>query len=772
MKRVVFLLVILSMMLTLSITSQPVLSQSLGDTEAQAHDFVPGQVIVGFREEVELKSVPAQASALAGEVQAAVVKVQGSAALLEFAPHADVEALAQQIEALPNVAYAEANTIFTVPHSPDLQSKPNAEIIIRRVYTENGYKQTPIPVDTLRMMKVQVKGKIQSVYPNDSELWVNNGWWDIGADIVSPNKTPSRSVCVIDTGVDYNHPDLKGRVLRGRDIVNDDADPMDDNGHGTHVAGIIAAKQGNKIGIAGVSTGRVVAVKALTAQGIGTSFDIATAIYQCANRVDVGVINMSLGSPTRSKMQEDAVKYAVDLMGKVIVAASGNDGSSTMVYPAAFSLDYPNKVLSVAATGIYDDSFGWWGINNDCRAVGSNYGDWVDIAAPGTLIFSTLPYKKSFYIGENYFNYGYGVLSGTSQSASFVSAVVARAWGYQPGFTNTEVSAWVKAWGDRLENPKYEDDDEPESKCWPDENNGIRRVNVAAALQRGAAYAAAFDANTHQSLARATISVHQNGLLRGSTRLVLGPTRDFYPWFSLLRSGADILNLPVSAQNEMGDYLADYQGRVHRSGYTTSPQAAFVNPETNTGHFVVFPGAFNFVGDAFVPQRSRNFTAIHHHVYTKGSSDLVTFLPDLPKPVDDGQPARFVVSWRSGWQSGFDLDGETIGSLSVFPYARHLIEGELAGYGYDTTVVRSKPGTPAVPFYTGAYVFAVYTEDKLENLSFFIWKDGVIRMRVDASCAGAWWRPLTLSQFKGAAVYTVDNTCGGEEILPYPPPTR
>jgi thermitase len=100
---------------------------------------------------------------------------------------------------------------------------------------------------------------------------------------------------VIDTGVDHTHPDLLYQVLLGKDFVNNDSAPMDDHGHGTHVAGIIAAKQNNKMGMAGVSTGKVIAVKSLGAQGYGTSYDVAQGIYYCANRSDVGVINMSLG---------------------------------------------------------------------------------------------------------------------------------------------------------------------------------------------------------------------------------------------------------------------------------------------------------------------------------------------------------------------------------------------------------------------------------------------------------------------------------------------
>jgi subtilisin family serine protease len=99
-----------------------------------------------------------------------------------------------------------------------------------------------VSTQLLRSMKSIRKGKTQTTYPNDPELWWNNGWDWIQADVIWPNATVAKNVCVLDTGVDYLHKDLTTtRVLKGKDWVNNDADPMDDNGHGTHVAGIISA---------------------------------------------------------------------------------------------------------------------------------------------------------------------------------------------------------------------------------------------------------------------------------------------------------------------------------------------------------------------------------------------------------------------------------------------------------------------------------------------------------------------------------------------------
>ena len=112
-------------------------------------------------------------------------------------------------------------------------------------------------------------------YPNDPYLLLNAGYQYVGADIVWKNTTPSKTVCLLDSGVDYKHKDLAANVIKGYNFVSDNADPMDDFGQGTHLAGIIAAVRNNGEGITGVSTGKVLAVKVLDANGGGTAFDVA-----------------------------------------------------------------------------------------------------------------------------------------------------------------------------------------------------------------------------------------------------------------------------------------------------------------------------------------------------------------------------------------------------------------------------------------------------------------------------------------------------------------
>jgi thermitase len=232
--------------------------------------------------------------------------------------------------------------------------------------------------------------------PNDPDWGLQYGLVNIrapqGWDL--SRGSSSVTIAIVDTGVDLNHLDLVGKLVAGYDFVNNDTDPQDDNGHGTHVAGIAAASTNNALGIAGVSWGaRIMPVKVLNASGGGTYANTATGVIWA---VDHGaqVINLSLGGTGPSSVLEDAINYAHS-KGAVVVAAAGNGGTNFVLYPAR----YPN-VIAVART----DSSNHWD--------GSNYGPEVDLAAPGTSIYSTV-------IG------GYDYKSGSSMATGFVSGLAA-----------------------------------------------------------------------------------------------------------------------------------------------------------------------------------------------------------------------------------------------------------------------------------------------------------------------------------------------------------
>ena len=189
------------------------------------------------------------------------------------------------------------------------------------------------------------------------------------------------TVAVIDSGVDYTHPDLAANYAGGDDFVFGDGDPMDDHGHGTHVAGTIAASMNNPTGTPAAAEGvvgvapnaRILAYKVCRSDGTCDDFAIQQAIAR-AVADGANVINMSLGESEYSQSLNDAVQAAWNA-GLVIVAGAGNDGTTVPFYPAAF-----DNVISVAA---FDE--------DHRRPSFSNYGSWVDISAPGNVIMSTYP---------------------------------------------------------------------------------------------------------------------------------------------------------------------------------------------------------------------------------------------------------------------------------------------------------------------------------------------------------------------------------------------
>lgn len=259
-------------------------------------------------------------------------------------------------------------------------------------------------------------------------------------------------VAVVDTGLDYNHPDLDGNVwhnpgesqngadddgngiaddTHGLDFANGDSDPTDDAGHGTHVGGIIGAEGNNGFGTAGVDWNvQLMPLKFLDQNGEGNTADAADAIGYA---VDHGarIINASWGGPAFSQALYEAVRQASD-RGVLFVAASGNEGSnsdSAPDYPAAF--DLPN-VISVAATDRYDRLLPY-----------SNYGQsTVDIAAPGDDIYSTVPNEVD--------PSGYASFSGTSMAAPAVTGTAALYLSRSPESSPDEVRSAILQSADPL----------------------------------------------------------------------------------------------------------------------------------------------------------------------------------------------------------------------------------------------------------------------------------------------------------------------------------
>ncbi len=221
-------------------------------------------------------------------------------------------------------------------------------------------------------------------------------------------------VAVVDTGVDLNHQDFKDKLVTGYNVLTDSNQPLDDNGHGTHVAGIISASTNNTVGIAGVSwNNKIMPIKAIGAEGTGSSFDIAKGIRWAADH-GAQVINMSVGNYHPSGILQESIRYAYN-KGIVLVAASGNDNTSQPSYPAA----YP-EVISVAAVD-----------QQAQRAEFSNYGSYIDVAAPGVDIPSTYIYNE------------YAALSGTSMACPHVAGLAGLILSVNPKLSNEDVRAII-----------------------------------------------------------------------------------------------------------------------------------------------------------------------------------------------------------------------------------------------------------------------------------------------------------------------------------------
>ena len=237
-------------------------------------------------------------------------------------------------------------------------------------------------------------------------------------------------VAVLDSGVASDNGDITPKVVARANFTNGKLGE-DNYGHGTHVAGIVAATANNTVGVAGACPGcTILDGKVLNDSGIGSTSALADGINWAVSN-GAKVINMSLGVRA-SRTLETAVNNAWS-QGVVLVAAAGNGGGQTKLYPAA----YPN-VIAVAATD-----------NTDAKASFSTYGaSWVDVAAPGVNVYSTFP-NHTFVLGTQYNrSFGYDVGNGTSMSAPIVAATAALAWSSHAGATNTSVRANIESTAD------------------------------------------------------------------------------------------------------------------------------------------------------------------------------------------------------------------------------------------------------------------------------------------------------------------------------------
>ncbi|MFN8472916.1 MAG: S8 family serine peptidase [Anaerolineae bacterium] len=353
-------------------------------TDAASEDrFVPGRILVGYRASASAKG-RAAVEAVGGKVTDSLTTLDIDA--ISVPPDGLDRALAA-LKADPSVAFAERDPIVRLAGSPAAW-QPNDPFF----KDEWGLARTGVPAA-----------------------------WDL------TRGSPDVVVAVLDTGVDANHEDLRGQLVAGYDFVHNTRTPDDDNGHGTHVTGIIAAAANNGIGISGVAPGsRVMPIKVMSALGNGSHFVIAQGIEH-ALRNNARILNLSMGGDTPS----DTLKQAIDhawAAGALVVAAAGNDNTDKPSYPAA----WPN-VISVGAIN-----------TDDTRAPFSNYGQTISVVAPGVAILSTLPGNR------------YEAWPGTSMAAPIVSGIAALLWSRNPSLTNDQVRERLISTAERLGTSIYD----------------------------------------------------------------------------------------------------------------------------------------------------------------------------------------------------------------------------------------------------------------------------------------------------------------------------
>jgi subtilase family serine protease len=328
---------------------------STGRSSAQRPTFVGGEILVKFRPGAPASS-KADAHRASGGSQAAEIQRTGIQRVI--VPAGDELAAIERYRRNPNVLSAEPNFIRTIESDPLVP----ADFQFGQTW---GFHNTG--------------QQFFCIIPNFC-LYVGTPDADIDAPEAWAITTGSADVmvAVIDSGIDYTHPDLAPNYAGGYDFANGDSDPMDDHGHGTHVSGTIAAALNNLTGSPAAAEGvvgvapraRILGYKVCRADGTCDDFAIQQAIAQAVT-AGARVINMSLGESTYSASLDAAVQDAWNA-GLVIVAGAGNNGTTNLFYPAAL----PN-VISV---GAFDE--------DHRRASFSNYGSWVDISAPGNAILS------------------------------------------------------------------------------------------------------------------------------------------------------------------------------------------------------------------------------------------------------------------------------------------------------------------------------------------------------------------------------------------------
>jgi subtilisin family serine protease len=390
-------------------------------------DYLPGRIVVKGRQAEILSHIVASTARWQTQITGQLAQL--SVTYLQVPPGTEKAVLAQ-LQSDPGVEYAELDYRVQALESPDDERWPD-QWALHTIQAAQAWDITHCQGIVVAVLDTG----IHLEHPDlRSVLWTNMG--EIPANGVDDDGNGKAD--------DVHGWHFYQNCNTGACVPQENGILQDDNGHGTHVAGIIAAQAGNGIGIAGVSWGaQAMTVKVLDQYGDGYYSDVAAGMIYAADN-GAKVINLSLGGAESSQLLQDAINYAHH-QGVLIVAAAGNDGGNVL-YPAAC-----DHVMAVAASD-----------RDDQRAGFSNYGPQVDIAAPGDGILSTWPWLDGYYHKR-----------GTSMAAAHVSGAAALLWSWRPDFSNAQIEHRLAS---------QADDVNVESDRGYDPYLGWGRLNVYQAL--------------------------------------------------------------------------------------------------------------------------------------------------------------------------------------------------------------------------------------------------------------------------------------------------